>query len=65
MGLYILLAELEAGKRYRHLMHPPPTAPVKWWRVEGKEKKEGDSGRLALGKVTFGKEMAFGKNARI
>lgn len=45
--------------------HACPPAPVKWWRVEGKEKKEGDSGRLALGKGTFGKEMAFGKNARI
>ena len=34
-------------------------------REKGKEKKEGGSGRLALGKVHFGKEMAFGKHSGI
>ena len=34
-------------------------------REKGKEKKERGSGRLALGEVHFGKEMAFGKHPRI
>lgn len=60
--------ELAAGQGCRHTRVSPTCETVvekKKEREKGKEKKEGGSGRLALGEVHFGKEMAFGKHSGI
>lgn len=50
MGLYILLAELEASKRCRHHMHPPRPRTCEMVAGGGEGEERGRQWKVGLGK---------------